>query len=283
MHALNLFLPLLFASTPLKENIDHLEKTQDYFSLSIAYLDDQEIEKSFRAFLKAIEVAPLKNPPPMTAVEKSLFEEGVALYLKENSHPENLSTLILEKYEAISKAHPEFYHLNLLIAVSYANLSSTCADFQRFFNTFYAVYPYVSSEFLTFKTLGIMHLRLMQIAQNETIREAERNVALVFLHKALETNENDPTLFKILMIQAIEKKEKSSLLSYLEKMVSSSVVMPRKDICFTINAALDCNRVDLGEKLLALAKKEYDYSRAIIEAEACLKKWKEKASAITNS
>lgn len=287
MHIENMCMALFASLPPIKEKIQHYEQIADYFSLAKAYLADQEIEKSFEAFIIALEKVPKLTAPKMSDQEKILFDEGMQMYLKEGmKNYVLLGRQLIEKFEKTALDHPEYYHLQLLMAVAYANVAENGEQFVRFFESFYRVYPSLYDHFLSHKTLAVLHLRLMQIAKDEVKRNLEQKKGVEFLTLALEKKVKDPALFKMLVLQSvekqgaqkqdIEKKEKSALLSYLEKMVDWQVAVARTDIVFYVNAALTCERSDLAEKILAIAKKEYNYSRSIQEAEEYLEKWKGK-------
>src|SRR5258708_3639373 len=134
MRGLYLLLPLFLASfSTIKEKIQEYERHGDQFALAKAYLEDQEIEKSFKAFLNSLESVQKLGCPKMSHEEKSLFEEGMELYLKEGiNNPQILGKTLIEKFENVAKQHPQFHHLQLLMAVAYANVSEKSSQFNLF-------------------------------------------------------------------------------------------------------------------------------------------------------
>lgn len=239
-----------------------------HFALAQGYLEDQEVEKAFRYFLEALEKAPIQADRPLEAGEKALYEEALSIYFKEGGvDPERSGRLLLEKFEAVAHDHPEYLHLNLIVAMAQAN----CGNFLPFFESFYRIYPNISQHFISYKARAILCLRLMHFAKLGEEREHFRAQGIHFIEKAMEKNGSDSGLYKMRLILAHERKDREKVALLLTQFIDREVEVPRSDILFYVNEALWVEKRDLAEKIVAKAAALYDYSRAVQAAQDFLK------------
>lgn len=247
------------------------EKGMGFLAISKTYLEKQDLEQAFFSYLSALEYLPNQFLPEMKEEEKKVYDQELKIYCQEGvTDPTATAYKLIEHIEELALAHPNYFHLNMLLATAYANTSK----YDLFFDTFYRSYPYLKEHFLAYKTLAALHFRLMQMSKEEERQEIHREMGLHYLQKACEKNAYDPSLYKKLIVLAKEREDHQFLLSYLEKMVECETIMARGDIVFYVQEALNLKREDIAKKILDIAKKEYAYSRACMAAEECVNKWK---------
>lgn len=273
------FVPLflcfpLFASE-IKEEIASLEEAlisqtaneAIHFKLAHAYFQDQEVDKAFRHFLSALKLVSPEPAPEMSLEEKKLYEEALADYLNGGgSDPVKVARQMLDTYGGPADAHPDWIHLNFLIATAYGNLG----QYGMFFDRFYRGYKHLGDTFLACKTRGILYLRLAQRGRSLEERHADREEAFEYLTKGLERNPADPSLYKVLIFLAKDEKNDALVLHYLEKMVENKAHIPRGDIYLYVREAVALGELDLGQRIIDLARAQYEFSRAISVAQEYL-------------
>ena len=123
--------------------------------LALAYYRDQEDEKAFKTYLDALDLAPRLTPTAESPEEKQLYDEALELYLQ-NTGPaaHDAANTIREKYSGILALHPDYYHLNFIVAAAFANLGM----FDEFFDKFYRSYQYFPDSFMAYKTKAILNI-----------------------------------------------------------------------------------------------------------------------------
>jgi len=243
------------------------EKGELHFKLACAFYKDQELDKAFHHFLLALKSLPVEVAPQMSAEEEALYEEALADYLEGGgSNPVPLAKQLLEKYGEAADTHQEWLHLNFLIATAYANLG----QFDSFFERFYNAYSYLGETFLAYKTRGILYLRLSQHRSSPEERHAYQEEAFHFLTLALNRNPKDASLYKVLIFLAKDEKNDSLVLNYLQKMVEHGAHISRGDIYLYVREAVALGEQALGQRVIDLARRQYEYSRAISAAQEYL-------------
>lgn len=268
------FLPLPLAALDVKEEIAVCQKMlasaksgELYYKLASAYLHDQELDKAFQNFLLALHATPAKSPPQMGQEEEECYSAALTHYLKGGGgEPEKMAGELIEKYEGRANRHPEWIHLNFLIATAYANRG----DFTTFFEKFYRTYPFLSDTFLAYKTQGILFMRLAQRTPSMEERGVYQERAWHYLSSALERNPQDGGLYKVLISLAKEGKRGPLVLSYLKKLVEQEVFIARGDICPYVQEAVAQGELELGQQIIDLAQGQYDFSRAVLAAQEYL-------------
>ena len=242
-------------------------KSQLCYELAVAYYLDQEIDKAFQYFLKALKTAPALTPIDMEKEESSLYLQALDDYLAQaGGDPIRVAKELLDKYGKVAKENREYLYLNFLIATAYANLGQYDDFFERFFQGF----PYLHDSFLAYKTRGILYLRLSQHAINLHERHAYQEEAFHYLTLALDRNVNDSSLYKVLIFLAKDEKNDAMILTYLQKMVENKAAIPRGDIYLYVREAVTLQEFALGQEIIDQARAIYDYSRAISAAQEYL-------------
>lgn len=243
------------------------QKAEKHYKLAMAFIHDQEVDKAFQHFLQALKCIPSRETPQMSEEEKTLYEAALADYLAgAGNDPVRIAKQMLEKYAEQADAHPDWIHLQFLMATAYANLDR----FEDFFERFYLSYPYLGETFLAYKTRGILYLRLSQHGRSFDQRHAYQEEALHYLTVALNQNPKDASLYKVLIFLSKDEKNDTVVLHYLQKMIENETSITRGDIYLYVREAVALGEYDLGQQIIDLARKQYDFSRAISSAQEYL-------------
>ncbi len=251
----------------LSEISSESRKSELHYQLANAFYHDQEVDKAFQHFLLALKSVENKPQPQMSAEEKMLYEAALGVYLKGTGNdPARVAKQMLDNYEESAEAHPEWMHLNFLMATAYANLGR----YDIFFDRFYQGFPYLGETFLAYKTRGILYLRLAQHAISPEERYTYHEEAMRQLTSALERNKNDSGLYKLLIFLAKDEKTDALVLSYLQKMVEHKVHISRGDIYLYVREAVVLGDPSLGQEIIDLARSQYEFSRALSAAQEYL-------------
>jgi tetratricopeptide (TPR) repeat protein len=265
---------IMFASEDLKKIIVEKSRRLDmvlpqqksklYLELAVAYYKDQEIDRAFSHFLEALKLQAKAVAPGMEPGEPELYSKALEDYLLlSGTDPVAAAAELLRKYGENANQFPHFLHLNFLIATAYANLG----NFEEFFERFYRGYPYLHDSFLAYKIQGVLILRLAHHGKTDEERRRYQEEAFRYLSLALDKNEKDPGLYKVLYFLAKEEKKKKLTRDYLEKIVENQVVLPRADIFFYVREAVALGAFETGQGIIDQAKKHYEFSRAIAAAQ----------------
>lgn len=237
--------------------------------LAILHFKDQELERAFIAFLQALEAIKIETAPIVTEEEKVLYEKGLQIYL--NAHgPSEASEgaeMILEQFQSILIVHPDYFLLSFLIAVSEANLD----QFESFFHRFYQAYRFFPQHYMAYKTKTILHTKLFAMAKTPAEKEFRRGEIVKNAALAVEKNAHDIALYKILINFAQENQKKKVLNSCLNKIIDQNIIIPRTEIAFYVEQAVEADQRDLAQSFLNKARSWYPQSRTIETLSAQLK------------
>ncbi len=244
--------------------ISSQEKSQILYELAVAYYQDQEQDLAFKTFLEALDLAEKRSPAPISEEEKKYYLPALEEYLSYTGYdPTESGNSLLKKYELVAQNHPDFCHLNFLLATAYANIG----QYEQFFDRFYRSYPTLSDSFIAHKTQGILYLRLAHRTQVGEERSYFQKAAIEQLNLALAQNPQDMGLYRILILFAKEEKKRESALSYLKGIVDQRAPIPRADIQFYVHEAVEQGEFALAQQIVDLARELYDFSRAVSAAQ----------------
>jgi hypothetical protein len=95
---------------------------------------------------------------------------------------------------------------------------------------------------------------------------------------AIDKNPNDTGLYKLIMLFASDKEKQQIVSVYLNKIVQKSMIVPRADIAFFVQQAVEVNSLDLAQQFINRAREWYHYSRVVLAAQEFLDKQKVKKS-----
>lgn len=239
------------------------EKAPLYYEIALNYLKDQDQEKAFKNFLLALKNTEKEESCELLPEEKAIYDEALKLYLDEGAvDPLKTASTILSCYGKKGEENRHFYHLNMLLASSYAN----GGDFEKFFIFFYENYPRLKQSFLADKARAMLNLRLYATAITQDEKKYFENESKQYLNLALEKNGSDSSLYKFLMIFSKDEQK----IFYLKKLCENKVKLPRSEILFYINEAKQLCQKELGQKIIEIQSGFYEYSRSLEAAKQFL-------------
>lgn len=243
------------------------EKSGDsYALLAEAHYLDQEHAKAFEAYINALSYAQKSNASPMGKEEALLYEEALKVYLDPTARDPVITSLkIRDLYAGIWRLHPEYAELGYLVAIAYANLG----EYTDFFEIFYRSYKKIPDHYLSYKTQGILHLKLYDRGKTLEEKERERAFVLYFFNKAKELYPQDPSLYKMEIAFSLDKER--ILETDLKEIIDKDIVIPRADLSFYIDQLFAYGKNELAAEFLAKARKWYPYSRTLDAADDILK------------
>ncbi len=249
------------------------QKGDLYVKLAQAYLMDQNLEQAFFAFLKALDSPSdliSKAKDPLSSQDESLYREALKIYLEHNgpAAPQENGKKILAQYGEISRQHPEYYLLNFIMAAAYANLG----QFSPFFETFYSSYKALPDHYLAYKIKAVIHIKIYERTGDLNEKEAQRKAILQNVEKAIKINQEDPGLYKFIMVFASENERQQVVTAALKQLVEGNAFVPRADIAFFVHQASLVHRLDLAQKLVDKARMWYAYSKVVEAAQEYIDK-----------
>jgi tetratricopeptide (TPR) repeat protein len=225
----------------------------------ILYADQQHIE-AYEMFLTALKTLPRHSSAIISNAEKNAFDALFPSYATSVQSPEACSRLF-EDAQALLDKHPEFLSLEHYIAASLANRGK----FIEFFDRFFHVFQSRSDCFLSYKTMGVIHLRLFESSSSEERRETHRQEAVCCLKEAFTRQPNDSTLL-VKLACILPFQEKVVLLQSVTADLMCLQTPIRRSVCFfLIQQAMDAGELGIAKQLLEKARSWYQYSRALHE------------------
>lgn len=262
-YLLAIFMLGALGTEELKLSIDELEKAPPsaavYLNLARSYLSDQEEEKAFRIFLNSLELEK-QNSFPMGEDEKKYYDQALKLYL--NTRPEEsekVSYEIIEKFGPILGDHPDYRHLSYIVATSYANLKL----YDPFFILFARAYQAEPEHFLAFKSLACIHIKLLERAKTEKIREDERNLVISNLDKAQKANPEDFNLYRMEILFSPIQNRNERIKRILNKILALPMIPTRSDALFFSELAFETQDKELANIMVDKALSSFPGSRVI--------------------
>jgi tetratricopeptide (TPR) repeat protein len=233
--------------------------------LSIAYLRDQDHEKAFFHFLKALEEVPQVCPYQPSSAEKEAYEKGLKIYLTQLSSqsPKVTAEHILKEFSGLSESHPDYALIGFLVAAAQANLG----EFESFFRRFYQSYQKAPDHYLADKTQSILYIKLLEKIRDVQERQKYRLAIQTTLSSAIEKYPYDTSLYKLLLLFSEDEGKMKTIEGCLNKILNLNIVIPRCDLMFYIEEAIEHNRRDLAQKLIDKARGWYPISRLVDSAQ----------------
>jgi len=201
-------------------------------------------------------------PYLMSQEEGVVYDRGLKLYLENSSRsPTEVAHELETTLQPCLKAHPEYAEVRFLLAAAFANLKK----FEEFFYQFYKAYTKSPTCFMAYRTIAIINIKLFEKARTLQEKEARRQEAQKFLKLALDEDDKDPMLYKLLVLFAPKNEKKQLVKEIIERIIRTDVVIPRHEIALYVNAAVDINERGLAKQFLNKAATWYEYSRNIQE------------------
>ena len=235
------------------------------YDLAMLYLKDQDQENAFHAFLEAIaetKTASINNPYDAEAYKKAL-----ETYLDPASpSPQVTAQKLIMQIEPILKLHPQQHLLDYFIAIAYANLGR----YEDFFKSFYTAYKDYPDHYLAYKTKAVLHIKLLERKRDETDRMAQREAITNNLNLALKREPHDVAIYKMLIGFSPKENKAETIRQSLNKIVDDNIIIPRGDIIFYVQEALDINEMDLVQRFIGRANEWYPHSRIVAASQHLL-------------
>jgi tetratricopeptide (TPR) repeat protein len=242
------------------------QKGPAFVKLALAHLADQNEEKAFKTFLEALSAAEKKQTKEISKEEQQQYEEALKLYLNHSENPRETAQKVQAAYASLLKEHSDFFLLRYLIALTKANQG----EWKEFFEEFYRSYEYFPEHYLAFKTKAVLHLKLMEKGRTTQERAEHQTEMLSNTVKAIEKNGNDTGLYKLMMVFAFNDEKQRVVDLYLNKIIESSILVPRSEIAFFVKQAVSVQKKDLAQRFLDHVRKDYQYSRVVSAAQEYL-------------
>lgn len=234
------------------ENASLLEK-----DLAVLYTQDQELEKAFDAFIASLKHVASPISYSVSPEEEKIYQEALALYL---SMPDrNIAIKLLQDYGHVLKSHPEYHQLGFIIAAAYANLD----QFTPFFKLFYPSYLALPTHYLAYKGKASLHAQLFARRHLPAEREIQRNAILENLTQAIQQFPRDPGLYRMLLTFAPNNTKIALLNSSMDKIIAENIILPRADILFYVEMALEAEQKELASRMINKGLEWYPESRAL--------------------
>lgn len=228
--------------------------------LAVALHNDQETEEAFTVFLSVLNRLPTAtalSSPEDQALYQSLHPHYLAL--RGSKKNKEATTQLKEQLTAMLEKNPSSYQCGYLLASTYANEG----DFAAFFPLFYRCYSLNTESYLAYRTLAILQVRLWQRGATPTEKEMRRAEIERNTRQALQVFNGDASLYRLHVEFADPKKKCEALRYSLNNITQHNILIPRDEIVYYVQAAIEEDQLPLGQQLINKARSWYKRSRAI--------------------
>jgi hypothetical protein len=229
---------------------------------SIEHLKSQNQEEAIRTFLKVLDEMHPQAAHEMSQEEEEVYRKGLAIYLSSGSTAEKAHSL-KAMLEPICQKHPDYAYLRYLLAAAYANLG----EFALFFEAFYAGYKAEPAHFLAFKTRAALHIKLHDMERHLEKREEQRAAIIRNVKQAIACYPQDISLYKQLLFFSSPEEKREAIKACLHDILNNAILIPKSDISFFVQHALEEGVIDPARDFLEKAKQQHGFSRAIEAAQ----------------
>jgi hypothetical protein len=237
---------------------DRLKKSADpklYLLLAVAHLRDQQEEKSFQAFFKALEAAQSNKESFPSQRELDLFQQLWPIYIA------NDPTQLECKVKETLGQNPKAIYLEFLLASSSANQHK----FEDFFYSFYSAYTLYPKSYLAYKTQGVLSTLLLKRAASPQEKELWRKKAIVFFTQAFYEMPQDFGLHKMLILTSTAAERPQIMRQVVDVIIEKNIQIERADFPFYMGQLMAAKDAASAQRLLDKAKSWYQYSRMLDE------------------
>lgn len=235
-------------------------RAQSKAELARLYYKDQQQEKALRTYLDALDIAVPIPPPPAREEEKQLYDRAMTTYLNNKElHPREVASSLKKEFQPYIERHPDAYLLTFIVATADANLD----NFDAFFPLFLKSYSHYPTHYFSYKTRGLLHIKLFEKLSVGSQRESERQLVIENLEQALKQIPEDTALYRMILAFVPEDQKKDAVERYLKSIMDNNIEIPRGEILFYVQQAVSVNDCAIAQQFVDYAKKWYPYSRAI--------------------
>lgn len=233
--------------------------------LAYLYLKDQDQEKAFSTFLLALDLAPkLRKECPE---DSEIYKKAFQIYLDpSNGSPQVTAQKLLSELNPVIDKEPDQIILQYFIAIAYANLNR----FVEFFDHFYQAYTYYPDHYLAYKTQAVLHIKLLERTRGEEDRDKQKRMILKQLEEALKREPRDVAIYRLSISFSPKEEKEEQVRRSLNKIIRDNIMVPRSDLMFYVQEALDSDESDLAARFIQKAREWYPESRLVNEAQTYL-------------
>ena len=241
------------------------DKSLKLKELALLYLKDQDQEKAFASFLAALDTAPKGKEGGSEDV--ALYEKAFNIYMDpSNNSPQITAQKLLEMLKPAVEQHPNQLILHYFIAIAYANQNR----FDDFFNHFYTAYTFNPDHYLAYKTKAVLHIKLLERTRGEEDRSRQKREIKRQLEEALKREPRDVTIYRLLISFSPKEEKEEQVRRSLNKIIHDNIMVPRSDLMFYVQEAIDSGERNLAADLLQKSREWYPESRLVREAQTYL-------------
>ncbi len=241
-------------------------------AMAKVYLQDQNLEKAFSLYLEAIDAMPTSPGHQPSPEEVTVYESALKVYLDpEDSSPADVAKNVKRQFATALAEHPDYYLLGFLFAAADANLG----QYAQFFDLFARSYPHYPDHYLVYKTKAILQIKLFERARTPQEREVHQKKIEELLAKAIERNPNDKSLYKVIIGFSCDQDKPKIVTEYLNRIIASNMIVPRGDIPFFVQSAVEVKEFELAQHFLNKAREWYPVSRVLDTAQHYLDRKKQ--------
>jgi len=243
------------------------EKSEQLAKLAIIYYRDQNQEKAFQTFLSALDYGQSNSSSRASEAEQILYEKALKTYLEQGTvAARETAEKIVHEFSEVLENHNDYHLLGFVIAAAYANQGR----FEEFFDRFYTSYLNYPDHHMVYKTRAVLHIKLLERARTAEERDVQKQGILSNVSMAIEKNENDHSLYKLMIAFSSEKEKAEIVHRYINKIIDQGIMIPRSDIAFYVQQCISSDQRDLARRFISKVRERYQYSRAINDAEMLL-------------
>lgn len=242
----------------------HTNSSLLHFKLALLYHRDQEQEKGFYYFVKALELAkPHANYVP-SEQDNVDYQEALGIYLAaQGTDVQQGCNIILKRYADKVAQNASLPQLSFIVAAAFANKG----DYINSHKLFYASYGLLPEHYLAHKMLAILHLKLMEKLMPGKERQNLQLKIEHHLKKAIQAEPSDPLLYKLWLLHSPVKEKQTLIRQVLEMLTQKNVVINRADLSFFIGQGLLLEDLSTLKSFILKAKERLPHSRLLAEAE----------------
>jgi hypothetical protein len=246
------------------DQLNHLLKDSNesklQFELAEVYLLDQDIERSFQTFLNLLHQT--DSQTSLYEPESTTYHQALDVYLN-GTKPYVTANEIVGEYADYYSKHPDDIGVGFILATAYANQR----EYQRFYRMFYPLYLQSPHHYLAYKIRAALHIKLYERSRSELEKEKQCHQIEHFAKKAILQYADDSTLHQWLITFCPDKEKASFVKQSIEQLINGERAVPRNDIPFYVQQAINTDQLELAQKFIDQAKEWYQYSRVIDAAQ----------------
>lgn len=235
---------------------------------------EQHHLKALENYLDYLDGVSIEEISTVSTEERTLYEEA-KLFSKEQSvnqrageGPVEVAQELLQRYEAVTRTHPDYYLLNYLVSISHY----VCGDFQKFYTGFIHSYVHLPEHYYAYKVKGMLCQQLMQAKKPGPEREKWTLQSLKYLQLALLARPEDTQLYAQLFLLSPKEDQRRVLHWCLQQILRNNHPVPRRHLAFWIDRALEHQALGEARAFVKSAKRWYTFSRDLQAAERRLHK-----------